>query len=171
MTVKKSEGAFALKVSSKYTLSREVVNEIFSFSENIHSLKLDVILAQLKLDFGNESNVKIEDVIERVEILDSMIGLKDKLSTHYKREKELERQFNFIEPQRMPIADSETHFYYYMPVLETLGRLLSDDSVRDHIIHQPTFDKPDVCQCFKLLLIKSCMIYRNQFRVISFVII
>ena len=34
----------------------------------------------------------------------------------------------------------EPSFYYYLPVMKTLTRLLCDDSVRTHIIHQPVFD-------------------------------
>ena len=38
----------------------------------------------------------------------------------------------------------EDCFYYNLPVLETLGRFLNDDSIRDFIVHIPTFTKDSV---------------------------
>ena len=71
-----------------------------------------------------------------------MIGLRSNLYTHFKREKILKTQFDFIEPQRIFIGKNkqENCFYYSLPIEKTLGRLLRDKSVRSHIIHQPIFD-------------------------------
>ena len=97
--IKKSECDFALKLSSKCLLSREVVNEVFNFCQGIHDLKMEFISAKLQKTFVDKHDLKIDDVIERTELLDNIAGSGQSLMTHYKRNKLLHSQFDFIEPQ------------------------------------------------------------------------
>ena len=140
--IEKFEASFALKLSSKYLLARNVIDDIFSYCANIHRMKLELITAKLNEKFDENPNINICDVTETIEFVDNIIGLGSKLDTHYKREKVLKTKFDFIEPERIFIGKirEEPSFYYYLPVMKTLTRLLCDDSVRTHIIHQPVFD-------------------------------
>ena len=68
-------------------------------------------------------------------------GLKDEIATHYKRERHLEKTFQFVEPIKIEVKDKNdvVYFYYYLPIRKTLKRLLSDNSLRPYIIHMPIF--------------------------------
>ena len=139
--IEKIEALFALKLTSKHLLSREVVNEVMSFCQNIHETKMSLITHHLKKSLIDENNLKIENVTDTIDFLDSVIGLKEQLSTHYKREKALKHKFSFIEPERVSIGKirNQPSFYYYMPVAKTLARLLKDKTLRKHIINSPVF--------------------------------
>ena len=52
----------------------------------------------------------------------------------------------------MPIGKigEEEHFYYSLPVCQTLSRLLKDDSVRSYILHAPIFcEDPIIYRSFR----------------------
>ena len=140
------EASFALKVSCKDLLPQDVVNDIFAFCSQIHSMKLEVITSELKELFANKNNVKIQDVTETISLVDHVTGLGNSLTTHYRRDQMLKTKFNFIEPVRVPIGKNDDDvdcFYYSLPISKTLDRLLSDGSVRSLVIHTPTFENPD----------------------------
>ena len=97
--IKKNECDFALKLSSKCHLPQEVVNDVFSFCQEIHDLKMEFISAKLQKTYYEKTDVKIDDIIETTELLDNVAGSGENLMTHYKREKLLRTQYNFIEPK------------------------------------------------------------------------
>ena len=87
-------------------------------------------------------------VTEAIEVVDNMVGLKDKISTHHMREKYLKSHFNFLEPQEVPIenntGDNMEPFFYYASVRETLQRLLNDPTLRRYLINNPMFTSTEV---------------------------
>ena len=144
-TIQKMEALFALKLSSKHLLSREVVDDIFSFCQEIHSTKMELLTSQAREK--SEDDEKINKTIDTMQLTDNVIGLKDQLSTNYKRDKCLKERFSFIQPEKVHIGvirDNSSSFYYSLPVRETLGRLLKDKSLRRYIINQPIFTNPEV---------------------------
>ena len=145
--IEKNEALFALKLTSKYLLTREAVNDIFSFSRDIHSLKMEFITSKLEQSYLNDDNLDISDIKTKIDLLDHIAGFGPDLLTHFKREKILNSHFDFIHPEKRVIGTikNEMCFYYYLPVTKTLSRLMRDDSVREFIIHQPLFDKQSVC--------------------------
>ena len=145
-SIEHNEIFFALKCSSKHLLSQAVVNEIFSYSAEIHTMKMEFLKAQLLRQFGSENSGNIEDVIKTINLIDNNAGCGDEaLSTHLRREQLLRSSFDFIKPEKVVIKTVEgkitKDFYYSLPIKETLSRLISDDSVRDLIVHKPTFNK------------------------------
>ena len=141
--IEKMETLFALKITSKHLLSRDVVNEIMDFSNQIHSIKVKCITSQLRANFGSDESVEISKVIDTIDLCDNVIGLKDILLTEYKRNRHLKNNYRFIEPLRTVIKreedieleidqelPTEEHFFYRLPIQETLKRMLSDDSLR-----------------------------------------
>ena len=143
------EAMFCLKMSAKHTISREILDDIIQFSEQVHSAKLGIMINQLKKDYSDTDYIK--KVTNDLQLMDNVLGLKEKISTNYRREKYLKQRFNFLEPERIPIKskedDSETSFYYKISVKESLERLLNDPSLRKFLINEPAFD----------------VIYTNQF--------
>ena len=103
-----------------------------------------------------EGNLKIDDVNETIDLIDHVAGLGENLLTHFKREKILDCRFDFIEPQKSVIGriKNELCFYYSLPVLKTLSRMMRDDSVREFLIHIPVFEKRDISngQSFNYIL-------------------
>ena len=83
----------------------------------------------------------IAKVCDHIDLIDNIVGLKEKVSTHYKREKFFKRRFNFVEPIRVEIGTirNKVSFCMRLPVAETLYRMLSDDSLRKFIINEPIF--------------------------------
>ena len=49
--IEKFEARFALKLSSKDLLARQVVNDVFAFCSDVHSMKLELISTKLKEKF------------------------------------------------------------------------------------------------------------------------
>ena len=99
-TIKKSEALFALKCSSKYLLTREQVNDIFSFSGQMQSLKLELIKAYLHEQHADENDLNIRKVTETIDLINHVAGHQpDQLLSHYMREKILHMNFEFIEPK------------------------------------------------------------------------
>lgn len=143
--IEKAEASFALKVSSKNLLARHVVDDIFLFCSQIHSMKMEVITNELKEQFPDNNTVKIQDVNETIKLLDHVTGLGNELTTHYRRDKMLKQKYDFIEPVRIPIGkiEEDERFYYNLPVSKTVARLLRDNSVRSQVIHQPVFGNPN----------------------------
>ena len=90
------ESMFCLKLISKHMLPVNVQNEILEYSEDVHAAKLEIIISELKKDFSGCSEINIEKVIDDIILMDNVIGLKDEVSTQFKREKYLKRKFDFI---------------------------------------------------------------------------
>ena len=130
--IQHTECLFALKMDSKHLLPRHVIDEILSFSNQIHELKLEYINEKLKQNFSDKENLKVSTIVDDIDLIDDAISLKEKLSTPFRRDKLLKTKFDFITPQRKVIKTVEgvTYFYYSMPVDKTLGRFLNDDSLR-----------------------------------------
>ena len=143
------EAMFCLKMCAKHTISREILDDIIQFSEQVHSAKLGIMINQLKKDYSDTDY--IEKVTNDLQLMDNVLGLKEKISTNYRREKYLKQRFKFLEPERIVVKskenDSETSFYYKISIKESLERLLNDPSLRKFLIHEPAFD----------------VIYTNQF--------
>ena len=118
-------------------LSREVVNDILAYAKNIHTMKLEFIKGHLQENF----NV---DVSDQIDIIDNAVGIQVDISSHYKRDQYLSRNFKFIKPVRFPIGKEKKSFYYSLPIKLTLGRLLEDDSLRSFIIQEPIFSACEV---------------------------
>ena len=97
--IRKSECDFALKLTSKCLLPQEVVNDIFSFCQGIHDQKMEFISAKLKKTFIDRNELKIDEVIETAELLNDVAGSGHSLLTHFKREKLLHSQYDFIKPE------------------------------------------------------------------------
>ena len=130
-------------MSAKHTISRDILNDIIQFSERVHSAKLEIMINQLNKDYSD--NKDIEKVMEDLEYMDNVLGLKGKLSTHFRREKYIKERFSFIEPERIPIKsrkeeETETSFYYEIDVEKSIERLLNDPTLRKYLIHEPAFD-------------------------------
>ena len=102
--------------------------------------------AQLLRKFKENENVKINEVIEAMKVIDDTAGLKEKLSTHHRRDQHLKQNYSFIEPKKIVIGKirKEVRFYYHLPVEKTLTRLLEDPILRNHIIQYPSFPTNNV---------------------------
>ena len=145
------EALFCLKMTGKDMLAIDVVNDILEYCNAVHASKLKVITTQLKKDYSDDNEINIDKVIQDIVLMDNCIGLKDRLETHYKREKYLKTKFSFIEPERMVIKtiENECFFYYQMPIRKILNRLLEDNTLRKFIINQPNFvNRGDVSDKF-----------------------
>ena len=145
-SIEEMERLFALKMMAKHMLPRDVINDMLNFCEDIHSIKVDCIISQLKSNFGSENSVEIKKVTDSIQLHDNVIGLKDQLLTDFKRTRHLKNYFKFVEPVPVLIkkvkdqsrdflieeVPDQPHFYYRLPLRETIARLLSDDSLRRH---------------------------------------
>ena len=83
----------------------------------------------------------IKQVTEKMRLIDNNIGLKSELSTPYKRDQYLKSRFNFIKEERIPLTKKgqKSSFYYYLPIDQSICRLLCDDSLRKYLIKEPIF--------------------------------
>lgn len=59
-TIQRMEGVFALKLISKHNLSQDIINDIISYSNDIHGMKMKAINHQLQKKFGAEDKVSVE---------------------------------------------------------------------------------------------------------------
>ena len=140
--IEKTEAIFALKLCSKNLLPQEVVNDVFSFCAQIHEMKLELITKKLNDMYVQDTDLNIQNVTDTVDLIDNATGLGSNLATHYKREKLFRDKFDIIEPIPMLIGkkSGKACFFYYLPISKTLTRLISNDTLRSHIIKQPMFD-------------------------------
>ena len=53
-TINHMESVFSLKLMAKHNLSQEVVNDIFCYTDDIHSMKVNAINHQLKRKFDDD---------------------------------------------------------------------------------------------------------------------
>ena len=120
--------------------SQELVSDIVAFCDDIHKSKIEVIIQLLNRRFGQDL-VQLDQITDTIKLVDGTIGLREELSTDYRRKKYIKEKFNFIEPERIPIGDwnNITCFYWYMCIEATLLRLLQDNSLREYMINQPVF--------------------------------
>ena len=139
--IERREALFALKLTSKYMLTREAVADILTFCEDIHVSKTELIGEKLTQNFSSPNNIDIQKVTSAIHQYDNVIGLKDQMLTEHKRDKYLKTHFEFLEPVKVLIVgeNNQTSFYYRLPVVKTLNRLLQDKSLRKYLIHQPLF--------------------------------
>ena len=152
------EAIFCLKMTAKDMLAINVVNDILEYCNAVHASKLKVITTLLKKDYSDDNEINIDKVIQDIVLMDNCIGLKDRIETHFKREKYLKTKFSFIEPERMVIKtiENECFFYYQIPIRKTLNRLLEENTLRKFIINQPNFvNRGDVSD---ILLIFGAMV-------------
>ena len=110
------------------------------YAESVHAAKLKIITSHLKKDYTDEQNVSIEKVTRDIALIDNVIGLKDQISTNFKRESYLKMKYEFIIPERVVIktVENKVFFYYQIPIVKSLDRLLKDNSLRRYIIHYPS---------------------------------
>ena len=157
---------FALKLMSKNLLPQEVVNETLEFCEEIHARKMELITHQLSQLYKDKS-VPINQVIEKVKLIDNVTGIRKELSTDYRRNKHFRTQFKFIKPVKVVIRSPEKPFYYYFPITAILSRLLNDPTCRQCIINQPFFFSGKVLLNLKNYL---CLPYARHYnpRFVSF---
>ena len=73
-SIEKMQSLFTLKMCSKHSLSQEVVNDILSYSDNIHDVKLEFIKRHIHRAFDNEHEIDINKVVECIELTDSISG-------------------------------------------------------------------------------------------------
>ena len=78
------EAMFCLKLASKHKLSQEVVSEVLSFSETMHTMKMELVRHQLSQNYGAENLVKVEKITDRMELIDSSTGLREQISSNYR---------------------------------------------------------------------------------------
>ena len=97
--IQSSEAKFALKMSSISLLPRHTVNDIFSFCDMIHQMKMELIVSKLENKFVDIENLNISDVNETINLVDDVAGLGSQLLTHHMREKVLNLHFQFITPK------------------------------------------------------------------------
>ena len=111
-------------MKSKHLLSREALDDLFKFQENIHSKKMDLLIHQLKEKSKECDN--LDTVIDTLRLTDKVVGLNEQLSTEYKRDNCMKTYFDFIQPERIPIEEpgKKPGFYYKLPIKKTLGRML-----------------------------------------------
>ena len=132
----------------KHLVSQELANEVFAFCNDIHSSKIQLINQQLQHRYGSENSGLIDRVVENITRVDRVSGLQLELSTNYRREQYFKSNFNFVEPQRIPIKklkeEDPQSYYWYLPIKQTMTRLLKDKSLRKYIINQPIFCKQQV---------------------------
>ena len=86
----------------------------------------------MKKDYTDVQNVSIEKVTRDIALIDNVIGLKDQISTNFKRESYLKTKYQFIIPERVVIktVENKVFFYYQIPIVKSLDRLLKDNSLR-----------------------------------------
>ena len=94
LAIKKFEAKFALKLFSKELLPQRVVNDMFGYSSDIHTMKLEVITTKLKEKFAGKNYVRVEDILEAIHLIDNVTGLRNKLDTHFKRDQILKSQLS-----------------------------------------------------------------------------
>ena len=135
------ESLFCLKLCSNFHLSQEVIDNVFEYVENIHKTKVEIISETLHDLYGQENSVEVKKVTNTIGLIDANSGVKEHLRTAYRRDQYLKSRYNFIEPQPTLIGYSGNipYTYYRLPIRETLQRLLSDNSLREEIIHEPLF--------------------------------
>ena len=77
---------------------------------------MDFLKSQLKKDYAEEHNLKINHVTVTFDFKDHIAVFSDDLSSHFKREKVLKSQFEFIQPQRIFLGrhKNENCFYFYI---------------------------------------------------------
>ena len=135
------EATFCLKQTSKNMLSTNVMDDIMNFSEKVHAAKLEIVINELKKDYC-DAGIDIEKITNDIEFMDNCLGLKDQLSTNFKREKYLKERFDFIEPEPIEIKSEDenvtsTSFYYQISPQKSLERLMKDPTLRRFLIHEP----------------------------------
>ena len=140
-SIDKMQAKFFLRLSSKHLLSQEVISDIHSYCEEIHKSKMDFVSLKLQNEFG-ERLVTVSKVIETIKLMDNVTGLKNELSTHYKRDQYFKANFNFIQAEKIILGYTRqiASFYYYKPVQNTLARLINDNTIRQNIIKEPKFN-------------------------------
>ena len=81
-------------------------------------------------------------------MIDNMVGLKNQLSTHFRREKYFKSHFNFLKARKIEIEDEEIEvkkFFYYTPIRDTLQRLMLDPSFKKYMVkYKPIFTARNV---------------------------
>ena len=77
------EAMFCLKLMAKHMLPEAVIDDIMSFSANIHDAKVDLIKATLKDRHGEDEN--ITKVCRNIEIINKATNSGEIVSTHYRR--------------------------------------------------------------------------------------
>ena len=135
------ESLFCLKLCSNFHLSQEVIDDIYEYVENIHKKKVEIITETLHDLYVEENYVELKKVTNTIGLIDANSGIKEHLRTAYRRDQYLKSRYNFIEPQPTLIGywDNIPSTYYRLPIRQTLQRLLSDNSLREEIIHEPLF--------------------------------
>ena len=125
----------------KHLMAQEVISEVVSFYQDIHTRKVEFINEQLKKVFCDKDSFTIKDVTDSIELIDSSAGLSDQLSTVYRRDKFLKTHFDFIKPQLNPLGNFRgvPCFYYSLPINRTLSRFLENDTMRRFMVHTPLF--------------------------------
>ena len=68
------QAKFALKITSKYVISQETIDEIFAFIKDIHKVKVELLTQHLKYRFGQENSVPISEVITNIKLVDNIAG-------------------------------------------------------------------------------------------------
>ena len=69
------QALFALKITAKHGMSQETINEVISFSEDIHDIKMELILQQMEYRFDDDTPVPIQDIIENIKLVDNVTGM------------------------------------------------------------------------------------------------
>ena len=123
-------------------LTREAVADVLKFCEDIHVSKTELISEKLQQTFSSQKDVDIQKVTVAIKEYDNVVGLKDEMLTEYKHDKYLKTHFKFIQPEKVIIGtkDNVENFYYRLPFVKTLNRLLQDSSLRKYLIQQPLFN-------------------------------
>ena len=137
--IEKMMGMFTLKLMAQYSLPEHVIDDIISFSSRVQTAKTDLITDILKKRYSDHQS--IENLCSEIEILGKNVGQGNDIATHFKREKYIANNFDYVKPERIPIENPNgpNSFYMSLPIKKTLRRLLSDQSLRDYIIHYPVF--------------------------------
>ena len=118
--------------------------------EILHYRKINIVISARRVNDDYENIIYIPNftVTENIDMIDNMVGLKDQLSTHFRRNKYFKNHYHFVKHRRIEIKDEDIEvkkFFYYIPVQDTLQRLILDPSFRKHMVHYtPTFTARDV---------------------------
>ena len=75
------------------------MNDILSFCHDIHKSKIDVIIQQLNRRFLEDNLVQLDQLTDTIKLVDDTIGLKEELSTQYKRNKYIKGTIHLGRPQ------------------------------------------------------------------------
>ena len=68
--IQHTECLFALKMDSKHLLPRHVIDEIMSFSNQIHELKLEYINEKIKQNFSDKENVSVGNIVDDIDLIE-----------------------------------------------------------------------------------------------------